>query len=293
MRRALLALSVFAAPLVLAAAPVAHAAGPALVVKYYKDHTLADGGSLDVGTSDGSFEFFLTLSSEGDSALDLGTITVPAGFSFVYDPSNTSVGAGATANLRLSCDNTASGALTIPSNDPYGAFTATLSCSTNGTGTPTVELLSDGNDPIPDGSGSVTLNAGAGAVVWIFNTGVGTANLNLFAAEVAPAGGIKVSDIYIPESRVPSGGLPSYLQFSCRNPQTNEPVTGDFVISIPVGAWEDYYTFTVHCVSTDGGSLGDVPTGSGLTMWGSAVAALLLAAGAGLWLASRRAATSA
>ena len=290
MRRALLAFSFSPAPLVLAAAPAGHAAGPALVVHYYKDHTLANGGSLDAGTSDGQFEFVLTLSSEGDSQLDIGAITVPGNFNVIYDPSNTSVPSGATATLRLRCMSTGSGPLTIPSNDSAGNFTATLSCSQDGTGGPSVEVRTDGDDLLLNGSGSMSLNAGASSVVWIYNTGDGTANLNLFPASAAPAG-IQVGGFYVFEPNVPSGGMPSYLEVRCKAPVTDAPVAGDFVISIPVGAWESYYTFTLHCIATDDGSLADNPTGSGLTMWGSALAALLLAAGGAMWLTSRRNAT--
>jgi hypothetical protein len=100
MRRLVLALSMVVAPLVLVATPQAHAASAALHVRYYQNGTLADGGSLNAGTSDQAFEFFLILSSDGDADLEIGAITVPAGISVVStNPDNSTVAAGATSSL--------------------------------------------------------------------------------------------------------------------------------------------------------------------------------------------------
>lgn len=298
MRRVFLALSLFAAPLVLAATPVAHAAGPHMSIRYYKGNTLSNGGTLHVGgtTTGIPFHFFLIIDSDGDSPLTIDSVTLPAGFS-LYNPFATPtspIAPGATASLWIQCDASlaiATGSLVIDAAGSANDITATLTCESHDFLFPGMMVTTDAGAPVANG-GSLTVNPGSTETLWIYNEGVSDATELMFLAPTASPATIDMMDYYVGDDVVAYAGIPVYFWVACRD-TSQQPVTGDFTISIPVSSWEDYYTFTLHCAVTDGGSLGNVPTGSGLTMWGSAIAVLLMAAGASLWLTSRRSASAA
>jgi len=263
-----LAATAFVAP------AAANAAGAEIGVRYYKDGTLADGGTLDAGSTDlgAEFEFFLIIDSSGDASLDIGTITVPAGFTIVNDPSNTSVASGATASLRLRCNatsvGTASGTLSIPSNAAGSPFEATLSCETVDTnGDPGMVVRTDDGVSVPDGSGEVEVLTGEGVLLWVYNEGGVVHSLDLQGAETTSA--LTVNDYYVATNVIAYEGIPVYFGVSCVDKDTDADLLGSFEVSIPVNSWEDYYTFTVHCVTEltdDSGSGAGIPaTGSSST----------------------------
>ncbi len=287
-RLRLAAVALFALPALAAATaanPAQAATGPVLRFEYYPSQTLANGGTLDMGTGDTSFNLSAYVVNDGDQDLVLGTATLPAGIAFIVDPSGKTVAPGLMQTASLMCNATASGVMTIPSNTT--TFSATVTCSLDGTGVPAMDITTMAGDPIPNGTGALTIPSGGSAAVDIHNRGGGSSTLDITDVNTSPTDLAGSHSAYTNYGHVPFGGASTAWRVTCADLTTHDPVVGDFVVHVETEDLPEY-TFTVHCVAS--GSLDDVPTGSGLTMWGSAIAALLLAAGAGLRLTSRRSA---
>lgn len=264
-----------------------HAVGsPVLRVSYFPNQTLANGATLNLGTGDTFFVLTMWVHNDGDAPLQLGAVTLPTGMSFVVDPSTELLAPGELVAASVVCDATASGQLVIPSNDPAAdPFSATLSCSLDGTGTPAMELTAEDGTPIAAGSGSLTVVSGESAQVMIYNRGGGSRTMHMSGVTAAPGDLLYVAGAYGNYGYVAFGGAPTSSRLACEHQQTGEPLMGDFTISVEAEEVSGSYTFTLRCVEAGG----LVPAGSDATGRGALLAALLTALGtAGVIVARRR-----
>lgn len=258
---------------------------PVLRVSYFPNQTLANGATLNLGTGDTFFVLTIWVHNDGDADLQLGAATLPIGMSFVVDPSSELLAPGELVAASVVCDATANGQLVLPSNDPAAdPFSATLSCSLDGTGVPAMELTAENGPPIANGSGSLTVVAGESAQVMIYNRGGGSRTINLSDVTAAPSDLLYVWGAYGNYGYVAFGGAPTSSRLACEHWQTGEPLVGDFTISVEAEEISGAYTFTLRCVEAGG----IVPSGSDATGRGVLLGVLLVALGAAGVIVARR-----
>ena len=131
------------------------------------------------------------------------------------------------------------------------------------------------------------MDPGASSLVWLSNVGEGQQSITLLPVVADPAG--PIAGQYVDHNVLAHLGEPVYFSLACVNAQ-EQPISGAFLIKIPMKETESYFTFSLHCGVVEAAATeAEMPhTGPAGAAWSGAIAVLLLAAGWGFLVVSRR-----
>lgn len=293
LRRAIALALLVAVPLCLAtpSAPVARAASGAEIrvstVNFqswdFPSGTVHSWGHTLVGVPF-AIDYTITNAGEQGSQLELGDITVPAGFTLVQAPA-ASLTAWQSTTMRLRCDALGvgdySGTVSIGTNDDdENPFTFGISCSVNDAGISGLLALwasvSGAGYELGEG-GRVIVGSGDTARVWARDILGSPAPLQLDPVAITPTG--PVVGAWSPGNV--SASVPVSFTLTCAD-EAGVPLVGTYSVTVTERLPQSV-TFQLECVE-----LHIVSCGSGFAPLGATIAAVSCAVGALLVLTARR-----